>query len=342
MDDSAIVRRVLAQELGAAAGIDVVATAPDPYVARDRIVELKPDVVTLDIEMPRMDGVTFLRKLMRYHPIPVVIVSSLTPCGSALAIEALEAGAVEVIAKPGPAYAVGEMTAELVRAVRTAARADVSAMRSARAPIDRLSMTATTNKVVAVGASTGGTVAIRSLLGAMPPNAPGMLVVQHMPEEFTRAFARGLNESCAVEVREAEDGDTVAPGRVLVAPGNRHMVLRRSGATYRVQVKDGPRVWECRPSVDVLFRSVARYAGANAVGVLLTGMGCDGAAGLKAMRDGGAGTIVQDERSCAVFGMPKEAIAAGAAQHVLALRHIPAKVLELAATEAAGDPEATG
>lgn len=332
VDDSAIVRRVLAQELGAAAGIDVVATAPDPYVARDRIVALRPDVITLDIEMPRMDGVTFLRKLMEYYPLPVVIVSSLTPRGSALALEALEAGAVEVIAKPGPAYTVGEMSAELVRAIRTAARANVKAIRSARGPVERLSMTATTTKVVAIGASTGGTVAIRSLLDTMPPNGPGMVVVQHMPEGFTRVFARSLNECCEMDVREAEDGDQVVSGRVLIAPGNQHLVLRRCGATYRVQVKDGPRVWECRPSVDVLFRSVARYAGANAVGVLLTGMGCDGAAGLKAMRDAGASTIVQDERSCAVFGMPKEAIAVGAAQHVLPLQQIPAQVLELAAS----------
>ncbi len=338
VDDSAIVRRVLAQELGAAAGIDVIATAPDPYVARDRIVALRPDVLTLDIEMPRMDGVTFLRKLMQYYPLPVVIVSSLTPRGSALALEALEAGAVEVIAKPGPAYTVGEMSAELVRAIRTAARTNVKAINTGRAPIERLSMTATTTKVVAIGASTGGTVAIRSILSAMPANGPGTVVVQHMPEGFTRLFARRLNECCAMDVREAEDGDQVVPGRVLIAPGNRHLVLRRSGATYRVQVTDGPRVWQCRPSVDVLFRSVSRYAGANAVGVLLTGMGCDGAAGLKAMRDGGAFTIVQDERSCVVFGMPKEAIAAGAAEHVLSLQHIPAKVLELAASEP-GSPD---
>lgn len=333
VDDSAIVRRVLSEQLSAAAGIEVVGTAPDSYVARDLIVELAPDVVTLDIEMPRMDGITFLKRLMQYRPMPVIIVSSLTPSGSSLALEALEAGAIDVIAKPGPAYTVGEMAGELLRSIRYAAVANVRAALPSAVAAPRLALAVTTHKVVAIGASAGGTSAIRALLGALPQNAPGMVIVQHMPEGFTRSFARGLDDSCALEVREAEDGDVVMPGRALLAPGNRHMVLRRSGASYRVQIKDGPRVSGCRPSVDVLFASVARYAGANAVGVILTGMGSDGAAGLLAMRAAGSATIAQDERTSVVFGMPREAIARGAAQHVLALPSVPRAILELAASE---------
>lgn len=334
VDDSAIVRKVLAEHLGAAVGIEVVGTAPDPYVARDRIVRTEPDVVTLDVEMPRMDGITFLRKLMHYHPTRVIIVSSLTPRGSALAVEALGAGALEVIAKPGPAYSVGEMSADLIRTIREVASASVAAIRGPDKPVERLAMTATTDKVVAIGASTGGTAAIRSILSAMPADAPPMVIVQHMPAEFTRAFARGLNERCAMDVREAADGDQVIPGRALIAPGNRHLVLRRSGANYRVQVADGPHVSGCRPSVDVLFRSVARYAGSNAVGVILTGMGRDGAMGLKAMRDAGAATIAQNESTSVVYGMPKAALECGAAGQIGALHSIPRMVLEAAASSA--------
>lgn len=332
VDDSAIVRKILSERLGAAAGIEVVGTAPDPYVARDRIVLLGPDVITLDVEMPRMDGITFLRKLMHYHPMPVVIVSSLTPRGSALALEALEAGALEVIAKPGPAYTVGEMSARLIEAVRAVAGANVAAIATPHAPVARLAMTTTTDKVVAIGASTGGTTAIRSILTAMPADAPGMVIVQHMPAEFTRVFARGLDECCAVRVREAEDGDQVVPGTVLIAPGGQHMVLRRSGATYRVQIKGGPHVSGCRPSVDVLFRSVARYAGANAVGVILTGMGCDGASGLKMMREAGAVTVAQNDSTSVVYGMPRAAVERGAATDIAPLHAIPRMVLEAAAS----------
>ncbi|MBN2247492.1 MAG: chemotaxis response regulator protein-glutamate methylesterase [Coriobacteriia bacterium] len=335
VDDSAIVRRVLCERLGAAAGIEVVGTAPDPYVARDRIIQLGPDVVTLDIEMPRMDGVTFLRKLMEYHPVPVVVVSSLTPRGSTLAVQALQAGAIDVIAKPGPAYTVGEMTAELVSAIRLAARANIGPATRVATPVGlpERSLSVTTHKVVALGASTGGTSALRAVLTSLPSDSPGMLIVQHMPQGFTAAFAHDLDRLCALKVREAVDGDAVAPGLVLIAPGNKHMVLSGSGAGYRVSVKDGPYVYGCRPSVDVLFSSVAKKAGANAVGVIMTGMGRDGAEGLLAMREAGAMTIAQDEASSVVFGMPKEAIECGAAARIASLLDIPRLVLEYAASE---------
>ncbi|MBI5118465.1 chemotaxis response regulator protein-glutamate methylesterase [Candidatus Poribacteria bacterium] len=334
VDDSAVVREIFVRELSRDPAIEVVGTAPDPYIARDKIVKLKPDVLTLDVEMPRMDGITFLGKLMRYNPLPVIVVSSLTPKGGELAMEALQSGAVDVMCKPGAAYTVGDMSRELIEKIKAAARANVQAL-SARAdesskPAERLSMTLTTNKVVAIGASTGGTQALQQVLTAMPAGAPGIVIVQHMPEHFTRSFAERLNQFCAIEVKEAEDGDTVAPGKALIAPGNYHMLLRRSGAMYYAQVKNGPLVSRHRPSVDVLFKSVARYAGSNAVGVIMTGMGDDGAAGLQEMKTAGADTIAQDEASCVVFGMPKEAIALGAADHVLPLDRIPRKMLDLA------------
>jgi len=268
VDDSALVRRILALELERDPDIDVVGTAPDPYVARDKIVALEPDVITLDIEMPRMDGLTFLRKLMHYQPMPVVVVSSLTPAGGELALEAVRAGAVEVIAKPGPAYAVGDMAVQLIDAVKAAARARIGLTppASGAAPVQRLSMSRTTKRIVAIGASTGGTTAIESVLAAMPLDCPGIAIVQHMPEHFTLSFAQRLDETCDIEVKQAADGDAVTIGRALIAPGNRHMVLRRSGANYYVQVREGPLVSRHRPSVDVLFKSVARYAGRNAVG----------------------------------------------------------------------------
>jgi two-component system chemotaxis response regulator CheB len=336
VDDSAVVREVFSRELARDPGIEVVGAVPDPYVARDEIVRLEPDVVTLDVEMPRMDGLTFLRKLMRYHPMPVIIVSSLTQKGGGLALEALESGAVDVMCKPGSAYSVGDMSIELREKVKAAAGARLripSASPGASAPA-RLSLSKTTHVVVAIGASTGGCQALQSVLSAMPANAPGIVVVQHMPEHFTRSFAERLNGLCAMEVKEAEDGDRVSPGRVLIAPGNRHMLLTRSGAVYQVTVKDGPLVSRHRPSVDVLFKSVARFAGSNAVGAILTGMGGDGAAGLKEMRTAGAATIAQDEASCVVFGMPKEAIKLEAAAHVVPLDGIAGKLLELAARTA--------
>ena len=330
IDDSAVVRQIFSQELARDPEIEVVGTAPDPYVGRDKIVQLKPDVVTLDVEMPRMDGITFLRKLMKHYPMPVIVVSSLTAQGGDMAMEALEAGAVEVMCKPGAAYTVGDMSQDLIAKIKTVARVQVRRANgnAPPAPLARLSLTHTTEKVVALGASTGGTEALRAVLERFPAEAPGTVVVQHMPEHFTRSFAERLNSLCAMEVKEAEDGDHVVSGRVLIAPGNQHMVLRRSGARYFVQVKSGPLVCGHRPSVEVLFTSVAQYAGANAVGAILTGMGGDGAGGLLKMREAGAVTIGQDEASCVVFGMPKEAIKCGAVEHVESLDRIPERILE--------------
>ena len=333
VDDSAVVRQILSRELARDPNVEVVGTAADPFIARDKILELKPDVLTLDIEMPRMDGLTFLRKLMRHHPLPVVIVSSLTPKGSTLALEALDSGAVEVLSKPGPAYTVGDMAGELIHKVKAAAAANIAQYyeraQTAR-PVERLSLSRTTNKVVAVGASTGGTQALQTVLAALPPTAPGTVVVQHMPAGFTRAFADRLNTLCAVEVKEAEDNDSVVPGRVLIAPGNQHMVLQRSGARYFVALKNGPPVHHQRPAVEILFNSVARYAGANAIGVIMTGMGADGAEGLLNMKQAGATTIAQDEASCVVFGMPGEAIKRGAADYIVSLDDISRTVLRYA------------
>ncbi|MCW7755358.1 chemotaxis response regulator protein-glutamate methylesterase [Desulfobotulus sp. H1] len=337
VDDSAIVRKVFTEELSREPGIEVVGTAPDPYVARDKIVHLKPDVITLDIEMPRMDGLTFLRKLMRYYPLPVIIVSSLTSKGSELALEALAIGALEVISKPTSAYSVGDMSAQLAEKIRAVAGIRVGRRLDEKAVADQSSIAAgrpgvlrvTTHKIIAMGASTGGTEALREVLTKMPANAPGILVVQHMPARFTTAFAARLNDLCAMSVKEAEDGDPVTPGQVLIAPGNFHMLLRCSGARYYVQVKTGPLVHHQRPAADVLFDSVATYAGSNALGIILTGMGADGAVGLKKMKDAGAGTIAQDEASSVVFGMPKEAIRMGAADHVLPLDKIAEKALTL-------------
>ena len=336
VDDSAIVRKVLSEELSRESGIEVVGTAPDPYVARDKIVRLRPDVITLDIEMPRMDGLTFLRKLMRHYPMPVIIVSSLTRKGGKLAMEALSLGALEVISKPSEAYSVGDMSVQLADKIRAVARVNVRSRMESRpeepAPenvkISR-ALSATTNKIIAIGASTGGTEAIKTVLSGMPPNAPGILVVQHMPAKFTTSFAERLDGLCAINVKEAEDGDSVVNGRALIAPGNYHMLLRRSGASYYVQVKTGPLVHHQRPSADVLFKSVADYAGANAIGIILTGMGADGAEGLLKMREAGARTIAQDEQSCVVFGMPKEAIKLGAAEKVVNLAQISRSSLEM-------------
>lgn len=333
VDDSAVVRKILSEQLQRARDIEVVGTAPDPYVARDKIVQLKPDVVTLDIEMPRMDGLTFLTKLMRYCPLPVIVVSSLTPAGSEAAMKALELGAVDVISKPGEAYTVGDVATQLIDRIRAAAHAQLQrrTQQAAEArPLraDALSRIHTTDKVLAIGASTGGTEAIRAILEVLPATTPGTVIVQHMPEKFTAAFAKRLDGLCAMEVREAVSGDMLRPGLALVAPGNHHMLLVRNGAQYLVQIKDGPPVHHQRPAVDVLFNSVARYAGVNAVGVLLTGMGADGARGLLAIRQSGGYTIAQDEATCVVYGMPKEAVALGAADVVLPLPNIPGGILD--------------
>lgn len=336
VDDSAVVREVFARELSRDPEIEVVGSAPDPYVARDMIVQLKPDVLTLDIEMPRMDGLTFLRRLMQHYPLPIVIVSSLTPRGGELALEAMDAGAVDVMCKPGAAYAVGDLAMQLADKVKAAARVRPTRRLAADAsgPSKSLALACTTNKIIAIGASTGGTQAIQRVLGQMPSNAPGIVIVQHMPEHFTRSFADRLNETCAIEVKEAETGDGVTPGRALIAPGNYHMLLRRSGGNYHVEIKSGPLVNRHRPSVDVLFRSVARFAGKNAVGVILTGMGDDGAKGLKEMRDAGATTFAQDEASCVVFGMPQEAIKLGGAEHVISLDRVAEGMLRVIEREA--------
>lgn len=335
VDDSAIVRKIFNEELSKEPDIEVIGTAPDPFIARDKIVQLKPDLITLDIEMPRMDGLTFLKKIMHYHPLPVIIVSSLTPKGSRLALEALEAGAVEVLSKPGGSYSVGELSIQLKEKVRAAIKVKLNQVRkstpSPPPPMGWISkpLSETTQKVIAIGASTGGTEAIKELLRELPMNTPGILIVQHMPPHFTTAFAERLNQLASMEVREARDGDSVLDGRALIAPGNFHMLLRRSGSKYYVSIKDGPFVHHQRPAVDVLFNSVAQSAGANAIGVIMTGMGADGAQGMLKMKEAGAKTIAQDEASCVVFGMPKEAIRLGGVDRVIPLDRIPQEIIQL-------------
>jgi two-component system chemotaxis response regulator CheB len=335
VDDSAVVRKVFREELSRDKDLEVVGTAPDPYVARDKIVKLKPDVITLDIEMPRMDGLTFLKKLMKFYPLPVIIVSSLTKKGGRLAMEALSTGALEVISKPSGAYSVGEMSVQLIDKIKAVARVKVESKGEVKVSVDKplevntKALSVTTNKIIAIGASTGGTEALRVVLSTMPPNAPGILVVQHMPAHFTTSFAERLNELSMITVKEAKDGDSVVNGLALIAPGNYHMLLKRSGARYYVQIKTGPMVHHQRPAADVLFHSVANYAGRNAVGAVLTGMGSDGAQGLLKMREAGARTVVQDEKSCIIFGMPKEAIKLGAAEKVVPLKNIAGAALKM-------------
>ena len=333
VDDSAIVRKILSQQLEQHEGIEVVGTAPDPFVARDKIVALNPDVLTLDVEMPRMDGITFLGKLMKHKPMPVIVLSSLTPKGGKTAMEALSAGAIEVMCKPGPAYSVGDTCDELVEKLKAASRAKmdkyVSAQPHVVSPVKRLNMTETTNKIIAIGASTGGVQALSSVLPYLPADSPGTLVVQHMPANFTTSFAERLNGMCKMSVKEAQDGDRVYPGRILLAPGGFHMILNRSGANYYVMVKDGPQVCHQRPSVEVMFKSVAKYAGANAVGAILTGMGNDGAEGLLEMRKSGAHTIAQNEESCIVFGMPMEAHKRGGAERLVSLTNIAGEIIKI-------------
>ena len=334
IDDSAIVRKILSQQLSKYRGIEVVGTAPDPYIARDKIIALEPDVLTLDVEMPRMDGITFLRKLMKHHPMPVIILSSLTPKGGKTAMEALTAGAVEVMSKPGPAYSISEACEDLAAMIKAASRANIKKMaeqlKTHTGKTKRLHMAETTNKIFAIGASTGGVQTLSYILSSMPADAPGTLIVQHMPPNFTTSFAKRLDAECMVSVKEAQDGDTVIPGRVLIAPGGFHMTLCRSGARYYVNIKGGPRVCHQKPSVDVLFESVAKYAGANAVGAILTGMGNDGAEGMLSMRQNGAHTIAQDEATSIVFGMPKEAIEQGGAEKIVALPNIAQALINLA------------
>lgn len=331
VDDSAIVRKLLSEELTKYPDIEVVGAAPDPYVARDKIVALAPDVITLDIEMPRMDGLTFLRKLMAYYPLPTIIVSSLTPKGGKLTLEALDIGAVDVVAKPGSAYTVGDMGLELAEKIRAASRVRLAKReRIETAPAEPIKALAqTSNKVIAIGASTGGTEALKQVLTKMPANSPGIVIVQHMPANFTAAFAERLNGLCQITVKEAKDNDSVTPGTALIAPGNYHMILRRSGARYYVEIKTGPMVHHQRPAVDILFKSTAKYAGSNAIGVILTGMGADGAEGLLEMKKMGAATIAQDEKTCVVFGMPKEAIRMNAVDYILPIDEIAGQIVRL-------------
>ena len=343
VDDSAAVRQALSEIIAADPGLEVMATASDPYVAAERIRHEVPDVVFLDIEMPRMDGLTFMRKLMAQRPIPVVICSTLTESGSAAFLEALEAGAVDVITKPrvNTAQALAEARVQICDVARAAAGARLGRRPPAPALQVERKLTADAiippvrsgrvhdvamGRIVCIGASTGGTEALREVLTALPADCPPLAIVQHMPEKFTAAFARRLDSLCAITVREATDGDLVLPGQALIAPGGRHVVLERTGRQLHVAIKDGPPVARHRPSVDVLFRSAAQAAGANALGILLTGMGDDGARGLLEMHAAGARTIAQDEASCVVFGMPKEAIALGAAQAVLPLGRIAAEI----------------
>lgn len=359
VDDSALVRQVVSQAIAREPGIDVMATASDPLFAIAKMRQAWPDVIILDIEMPRMDGISFLRKLMAERPTPVIICSSLAESGSDTAMQALSAGAVSIITKPkgGLKDFLQDASNDIIAAIRAAARANVRLLvrppggpaarppGRADAPVDRVpnsadvilpaatsgAMIKTTDRVIALGTSTGGTQALEAVLTRLPATAPGIVIVQHMPEQFTAMFAERLNTLCAIEVREAKNNDRVIPGRALIAPGGKHMLLKRNGAQYHVEVVDGPLVNRHKPSVDVLFRSVARFAGSNALGVIMTGMGDDGARGLKEMHDAGAATIAQDEASCVVFGMPKEAIKIGAADRIMPLEHIPAAILSAGA-----------
>jgi two-component system chemotaxis response regulator CheB len=338
VDDSAVVRQVLQAALSQDPDIEILATAQDPIFAWDRMQRQWPDVVILDIEMPRMDGVTFLRKIMSEHPLPVIICSSLAESGAQITLDAMSAGAIQIIQKPqtGLRDFLQKDAPEIIQAVKAAARANLRNIRPQRAAMDWPSaspsktsaplLQKSTEKVIAVGTSTGGTQALEVLLRSLPVTVPGMVVVQHMPEKFTAAFAARLNTISALEVREARDGDRVLPGRALIAPGGKHMRLVRNGAQFAVQVFDGPLVKHHRPSVDVLFRSVAQVAGRNAWGVIMTGMGDDGAQGLAEMHNAGARTIAQDEASCVVFGMPKEAIRLGGVDDIVSLQQIAGRL----------------
>ncbi len=339
VDDSALVRRILTEALARHPDIEVVGTAADPYVARERIVALRPDVVTLDVEMPRMDGLSFLAKLMRHFPLPVIVVSSVTPQHSDAALRALTLGAVEVIAKPGAMQATSDVTDALVRAVRTAARARVRKLvepvLESPCRVPTIASLDATHKVVAIGASTGGTQAIESVLRRFPVDAPATVIVQHMPEHFTLSFAKRLDSVCAMTVREARDGDVLASGLALVAPGGKHLVIQASGARWVARVKDGPKVHHQRPAVDVTFHSLARCAGRNVVAALLTGMGADGAKGMLALREAGAHTIAQDDATSVVWGMPREAIKLEAVNEVLPLHEVAYGLLHALGREAA-------
>ena len=347
VDDSAVVRQVLVQQLNGVSGIQVIGAASDPLFAMKKMEDQWPDVIILDIEMPRMDGITFLKKIMAEHPTPVVICSTLTDKGAEVTMQAMSAGAVDIITKPKVQLKgfLQDHKTLLVDTIRAAASARVHKMRGAKAqhmettPKLRADavlsstlkpMSETTDRVVAIGTSTGGTQALERVLTALPTTVPGIVIVQHMPEQFTAAFAARLNNLCKITVKEAENNERVMPGLALIANGGKHMLLRRSGAQYRVEIKDGPLVSRHRPSVDVLFRSVANSAGRNALGIIMTGMGDDGAHGLREMHNAGAYTVAQDEKTCVVYGMPKEAVKLGAVDSEVALDDIPKLIMKKA------------
>lgn len=344
VDDSALVRQVLKTVLEQDPKLEVIAAASDPIFAMHRMEAQWPDVIVLDVEMPRMDGITFLKKIMAERPTPVVICSTLTERGAETTMQALSAGAVGIVTKPklGIKSFLEDAASDLIHSVKAAALANLRNLRTQapalQRPPDKLTadailppgsraMTQTTDHIVAIGTSTGGTQALEAVLTRLPRISPGIVIVQHMPEKFTASFASRLNSLCEIEVKEAANNDRVAPGRALIAPGGKHMLLKRSGAQYYVEVRDGPLVNRHRPSVDVLFRSVARFAGKNALGIIMTGMGDDGARGLKEMRDAGGRTIAQDEKSCVVFGMPREAIKLGAVDTVMPLAQLPQAIV---------------
>lgn len=338
VDDSALVREILSKGLALDKDLDIVGTASDPFAARDKIIELKPDVLTLDVEMPRMDGVEFLRRLMPQYPLPVVIVSALTKKGAQITLEAFEAGAVEVVTKPSSDVARGlsAMLNDLRAKIKIAAATNVSAWKLNKknadksVKISREALSESTDKVIAIGASTGGTEAIRKILKTFPASMPGVVIVQHMPAGFTAHFAESLNNGCAMEVKEAAHGDRIMPGRVLVAPGgDMQFRVLRSGGIYIADLKPGEKVCGHCPSVEVMFESVAKYAGANAIGVILTGMGSDGAGGMLSMRQAGARTLAQDEESSVVFGMPKVAYERGGAERLVPLSDMTARVIAI-------------
>ncbi len=330
VDDSAVIRELFRRELSRDPEIDVIDTAVDAYDARDKIVNLKPDVVTLDIEMPRMDGITFLKKLMRHYPLPVIVVSSLSERGGAKAVEALSAGGIDVICKPSMDFRFSDLSATLIQKIKAASQASIQLMPKDLRATPKITplrtMRGSRKKIVAIGASTGGPPAILKIIRNMPADAPGVVVVQHMPPKFTNSFAKNLNRKCEMEVKEARDGDVVERGKVLIAPGNYHMLLRRHASSWAVRINDGPRVRREKPSVDILFKSVAKHGGRDAIGVLLTGMGNDGAEGLLEIRKAGGSTIAQDAASCVIYGMPKEAIAAGGAKFVTSLNRIARQI----------------
>ena len=353
VDDSAVIRKILSSALSKYRDIEIVGTAPDPFIARNKIIQLKPDVLTLDVEMPRMDGITFLRKLMTHYPIPTIMVSSLTQEGCNATLQALEVGAIDFVAKPTSSLGndVGDVIDELHTKIKQASRANVRAQRNPagntnnnnKSVLSGQPKTGTpgngqesrqnytvfkgTHKIILIGASTGGTEALKEVLTRMPPDSPAIAVVQHMPKMFTKAFAKRLDSLCAINVKEGKHGDSLIPGQAIIAPGNYHMSIKKCGAMYKVEMNQDPPVHHQRPAVDVLFDSAAKYVGPNAIGVIMTGMGDDGATGLLNMKEAGAGTIAQDEDSCVVFGMPKEAIKLGAAEEIVSLHNIPNSII---------------